>query len=124
LLRDLLILRGDSAGLRAHLEQVDPVRAPLAAQLIAARSDPGLRAEALAMVDADPLPGGRRFALERAGTWALYGDFDGALRLLEESFAQREFNLPLVIGTPTYEPLRNNPRFQRIVQGLGLTPYW
>jgi hypothetical protein len=54
---------------------------------------------------------------------ALVGDEDGALRLLEESAARREFNLPTVIGHPFFQPLRHHPRFTAIMRQIGLEPY-
>ena len=60
----------------------------------------------------------------RALTRGLFGDYPGALDLLEESLARREFNLPLLIGMPALEPLRSEPRFRRVLEGLQLAQYW
>jgi tetratricopeptide (TPR) repeat protein len=124
LLTALLVMRGDTASLRAHLENVDPRLAPMAAQLVAARTDATARASVLSVVAAGVSAGLAGLAVESTTVKALYGDYDGVLPLLEESLARREFNLPLLIGMPVLDPLRGNPRFQRVVDGLRLTPYW
>jgi hypothetical protein len=53
---------------------------------------------------------------------ALLGDEQGALDMLEESSARREFNLPLYYRMPVFDGLRNDPRFVAIAEGPGLRP--
>jgi len=47
------------------------------------------------------------------------GDYNRAIDWLEEAYEARDPNLPY-IGQPLYDPLRSNPRFQRLVRQIGL----
>jgi hypothetical protein len=48
------------------------------------------------------------------------GDTSRALDWLERAHRERTFLLPFLLH-PVYDPLRSQPRFQRIVRDIGLT---
>jgi tetratricopeptide (TPR) repeat protein len=56
----------------------------------------------------------------RAGWKTLLGDTEGALDELETAFRIRSTNLLYIGLDPGYDRLRSHPRFQRILDGLGL----
>jgi len=47
------------------------------------------------------------------------GDYDRAIDWLEKGYVDRDPNLPY-IGLPFYDPLRSYPRFQELLQKIGL----
>lgn len=47
------------------------------------------------------------------------GDSQNALRMLEKAFDQRCYNLVFLIDLPDFDPLHNNPEFQRMVTRRG-----
>ncbi len=49
------------------------------------------------------------------------GDYHRAIDWLEEAYEVRDPNLPY-IGDPVYDPLRSDPRFQKLVRRMGLPP--
>jgi TolB-like protein/DNA-binding winged helix-turn-helix (wHTH) protein/Flp pilus assembly protein TadD len=57
-------------------------------------------------------------ASEVAAIYASFGDKDEAMNWLEKSYAER-FN-PGVLIRPAFDPLRSDPRFQQLVQRVGL----
>jgi TolB-like protein/DNA-binding winged helix-turn-helix (wHTH) protein/Flp pilus assembly protein TadD len=57
-------------------------------------------------------------ASEVAAIYASLGDKDEAMNWLEKGYAER-FN-PGVLIRPAFDPLRSDPRFQRLVQRVGL----
>jgi hypothetical protein len=57
-------------------------------------------------------------ASEVAAIYASLGDKDQAMNWLEKGYAER-FN-PGVLIRPRFDPLRSDPRFQRLVQRVGL----
>jgi TolB-like protein len=118
------VLRNDLRALQALMASGDPDGGAQVAKLIMdARNDPALRSAAIATLEGSPPPGGEPIRWGFAVTRALVGDESGALRLLEASAARREFNLPIVIGQPVFEPLRQHPRFTAIMRQMGLEPY-
>ena len=50
------------------------------------------------------------------------GDREGALRWLEQAYEDGDRNIPYIggMGSPIYEPLRSDPRFQDLLRRLGL----
>jgi hypothetical protein len=48
------------------------------------------------------------------------GNGEQALRYLEKAFDQHVFWLPAINVDPYYDSLRQHPRFQNIVQRMGL----
>lgn len=79
---------------------------------------PALRPAALAVLremEAEGAP-----ARELAGISLVLGDRDAALRLLGRAFAERDPQLVLTLVEPTLDPLRPDPVFMRILEGLGL----
>ena len=59
-------------------------------------------------------------AWRRAPWRALLGDTDGALSELETAYELRNVNLIYIATDPVYDPIRDQPRFQRILKGMGL----
>jgi tetratricopeptide (TPR) repeat protein len=50
------------------------------------------------------------------------GDSEGAIHWLERAYEDGDRSLPYIggVGSPIYEPLRSDPRFQDLVRRLGL----
>lgn len=63
-----------------------------------------------------------RFAQSwRRAPWqALLGDVDGALDELERAYQRRNYNLMYLAVDPVYDGIRSQPRFQVILQRMGL----
>jgi DNA-binding winged helix-turn-helix (wHTH) protein/Flp pilus assembly protein TadD len=58
----------------------------------------------------------------RRAPWrALLRDRDGALDELERAYEYRNLNLVYLASDPVYDDLRNEPRFRRILAGMGLS---
>lgn len=57
----------------------------------------------------------------RRAPWrALLNDADGALTELETAYELRNVNLLYVGADPVYDNVRDHPRFQKILRGMGL----
>lgn len=48
------------------------------------------------------------------------GHHESALDFLEEAFEARDQNMPYISVDPIFDPFRNDPRFQAMMEGLGL----
>ena len=58
---------------------------------------------------------------ERAKHCIYVGDYEQAFRWMEESFAERG-DVPVLMKTlPSYDPLRDDPRFAELLQRAGLS---
>ena len=70
-----------------------------------------------------PEAGARRVYMPVAISWRYIdgGDVQHAIDMLEEAYEVRDPNLPY-IGLPLFDPLRSDPRFQDLVQRMGLPP--
>jgi Flp pilus assembly protein TadD len=80
----------------------------------------GRRNEATALLDdlkKNASPGYSR-ASEIAAVYASLGDNERAMSWLEKGFEER-FN-PVVLLRPAFDPLRSDPRFQNLLQRIGL----
>ena len=56
--------------------------------------------------------------------WRMWNsDANGALEELEAAVETKPFHLVYVAADPVFEPLRSDPRFQRILDRLGVTPH-
>ncbi len=62
----------------------------------------------------------REQAWRRAPWRALLDDTEGALSELETAYALRNVNLLYIAIDPVYDKIRDHPRFQKIVDGMGL----
>jgi hypothetical protein len=60
------------------------------------------------------------FSWRRAAWRLLLNDSEGALEELERAYEMRRFNAIYFGVDPVYDRLRQHPRFQKIVAGLGL----
>lgn len=78
--------------------------------------DTGLRNEALSVLRRMEAEGVA--SRELAGIRLVLGDHDGAVRLLERAFEEGDPQLSLILFEPTYDPLRNDPAFMRLVDAL------
>ena len=58
-------------------------------------------------------------ALSLARRWLYAGDKDRALEWLEKAYEAHDPNMPY-LGTPIYDPLRSEPRFQALARKLNL----
>ena len=55
-----------------------------------------------------------------AGLYALLGDRDRAFALLEQAFAEKDWTLREVKVSPMLDPLREDPRFAKLLKKLNL----
>jgi hypothetical protein len=92
---------------------------PAAASVIGrAVLQPERRAEALALLrqmEREDAP-----ARELAGVALVLGDHESAVRLLQVAFDEGDPQLALAAVEPTLDPLRDDPRFVRILEELRL----
>jgi hypothetical protein len=56
-----------------------------------------------------------------AGRYLDGGDYQRAIDWLEEAYEVRDPNTPY-LGNPVFDPLRSDPRFQALVDRMGLPP--
>lgn len=61
------------------------------------------------------------YAYPTAVIWAGLGENDKALDWLDKAFEERESDLVMLKVEPSFDRLRPNPRFQRLMRRLGLT---
>jgi hypothetical protein len=69
------------------------------------------------------MPAGGSFGerpLYRAKIHARLGEFDEAIRCLENSYAQRDCLLVLLKANEWYDPLRSDARFADLVRRIGI----
>jgi len=57
-----------------------------------------------------------------AGAFAAVGDNEEALAWLERAYAEHDNGLTGLKVNPSWDPLRNDPRFQSLLRRVGLTP--
>jgi TolB-like protein/DNA-binding winged helix-turn-helix (wHTH) protein/Flp pilus assembly protein TadD len=62
------------------------------------------------------------YAYPTAVIWAGLGENDTALDWLDKAFEERESDLVMLKVEPSFDRLRPNPRFQRLMRRLGLMP--
>ncbi|MGI9290955.1 MAG: tetratricopeptide repeat protein [Gammaproteobacteria bacterium] len=53
-----------------------------------------------------------------------FEEFDLAFEYLEYAFEQHHSGLTHILVSPTYAPLRNDPRYRVLVEKMGLLEYW
>ncbi|MFW6089638.1 MAG: protein kinase domain-containing protein [Gemmatimonadota bacterium] len=70
--------------------------------------------EALAAAEVSPVP-----AIVIAVVHIGLGDEDEAMRWLERSYENREWQLVFLPNEPLFDPLRNDPRFRRLLERVG-----
>ena len=75
---------------------------------------------AVARVLAKRVAEGREGPLEVARYFALAGQVDDALDWLERAYDERVPQLMLIQQQPTWDPLRENPRFDDLVRRIGI----
>lgn len=59
---------------------------------------------------------------EIAEVYASLNDKDHTMYWLEKSYAQRESRLPFLKVDARFDPVRADPRFQNLLQRVGLAP--
>jgi tetratricopeptide (TPR) repeat protein len=55
-----------------------------------------------------------------AAAYAALGENDRALDLLDEAYAERDYNMVRLKVSPAYDPLRSDPRFAALLKKIGL----
>ncbi len=71
-------------------------------------------------LDQEPPPTGYSAGWDLAAAYAALGDTDEALRWLEAAYQERSSFMPWIEDDPSFAPLRSDPRFQDLVQRIGL----
>lgn len=61
--------------------------------------------------------------IDRARWAADLGDFDAVFKYLDQAAAERDIRLPYVVTWKEYSPLWSDPRFQALLQRMGLLAY-
>ncbi len=87
-------------------------------QLVRAIVDPELRAEVLSFVPKLRTKTGYEWSL--ALVYAMLGDDEAVMTILESMHASGDVVLPLALPDPAFDRLRDDPRLIRIVDDLGL----
>jgi TolB-like protein/class 3 adenylate cyclase/Tfp pilus assembly protein PilF len=62
---------------------------------------------------------GRPF-MSRASSRAMFGDVDGAFEVIDQMYAEREIDMVYAKVTPYWEPLRSDPRYDELLEKMGL----
>jgi len=104
--------------LRQRLEAIPPRIDPPTEELRRAYATGGRNAvlrALLAVPDARPS--------DRARWAADLGDFDAAFKYLDQAAAERDIRLPYVTTWKDYSPLWSEPRFQALLQRMGLLAF-
>jgi len=104
---------------RARVPQASPIDVATAGSVIAAAGD---RAEAEELVSGLLHTMRRRFVCpyEIATTYLALGKRDEAIRWLEKAYQARSICMIWMGVDPRLDPLRSEPRFQNLLQGIGL----
>ena len=55
-----------------------------------------------------------------AGALASVGDFDRAMEWLERAIETPNWNTNFITSDPTFDPMRDTPRFQHLLSRVGL----
>jgi vacuolar-type H+-ATPase subunit E/Vma4 len=63
-------------------------------------------------------------ALEMADAYASLKRTDEALHYLEEAYNERAPFLVRIQSDPTFDFLHSEPRYQAVIEKMGLTPAW
>jgi TolB-like protein len=116
----MLLSIGDTATARVVLGELQ-VPAETIEHLVHRLRDPGARDEVLRYLDP---PAGQTGDMVRATNRGLVGDPVAAIPYLEKAFRNHEYNLPLAMRSADLAPIRDHPRFRRILEDMGLEPYF
>ena len=57
-------------------------------------------------------------------TYAWHGDLDKAFEWLDIAFEQKDAYMPQLIFNPWLAPLHDDPRWEKILDKVGLLNYW
>ncbi|MEX2281546.1 MAG: hypothetical protein WEE89_03545, partial [Gemmatimonadota bacterium] len=115
-----LLAIGDTAATRLVLGELR-VPAETIELLVKRLRHPDARDAVLRYLDP---PAGQTGDMTRATNRALVGDPVGAIPYLEKAFRNHEYNLPLAMRYADFAPIRNDPRFRRILKDMRLEPYF
>ncbi len=63
-------------------------------------------------------------AFQVAQTYAQRGDLDGAFEWLERAIVQRDGGIPNLLAAPFLNMLHDDPRWESLLDKVGLLPYW
>jgi hypothetical protein len=69
----------------------------------------------------DKIPAQERYSTGPASLYLCLGNRDAALNALEKGYQNREPYLIVWIIAPEFDPLRSEPRYQKILHDLGLS---
>lgn len=111
----------DEARARERLLQMMPP--PVVDMLLAATHDAGVRARVGALFESAIDRSVPNWASLNAVGFAWIGDMERSLKYLQLAFDRHEFILAASVNWPWYDALRDDPRFQSIVQAMGLDPH-
>jgi len=67
---------------------------------------------------------GRFWAFNIAQTYAWHGDADKAFEWLDIAFKQKDGQMTLLHTTQWMAPLHDDPRWEKILDKMGLLKYW
>jgi len=63
-------------------------------------------------------------AYQIAQTYALRGEWDSAFEWLERAIVQRDGGIPMLLGDKFLNVLHDDPRWEPLLDKVGLLPYW
>ena len=84
----------------------------------------GRREEARAALATVPRDGPSSSVTYIASGYMLLGQPDEAFAQLRAAYDRREYSLLGIVMTPAGDPLRADPRFNQLIQDIGLAKYW
>ncbi|MBN8732128.1 MAG: tetratricopeptide repeat protein [Acidobacteria bacterium] len=129
-LRGYLMLGDDLGAINTRAEEIgawesrpQPYRAKWAANFRSVYASGGRLAVARAWID--DVEAGKPLDVHRytrAVWFAWIGEFEAALVELEAAVQTRPYYVIYIAVDPAFAPLRTNPRFQKAVRSIGLTP--
>ncbi len=100
-------------------EPVEPLRIGVESLVYQALGDQAVADERLSSLEERF---GSRAAVPIAGTYAQRGEFDKAFEWLERAYEQRDPQLLWTLLHPINEPLKADPRFEKFLDALELSP--
>jgi TolB-like protein len=122
-LETIYLMRGEYASARllsAELGRILEIDQAPDLALIDAMENPALKAHAVELIQQSPdMYDG---AMDRAVSFALLGEYELALDNLEKAFAASDPYAIHMNRVSLYDPLRDNPRFQALLQKMNLWP--
>ena len=110
---------GDALAQHDKLSEMGPEQLIMRARILLASGDRAAAVELLRHLE-DRSPTKPVSSTALAGIYVSLGDKEQALALLERAYAERDFRLRGLKTDPDWDPVRTDPRFQRLLRQVNL----